>query len=110
MKKHSRHEIFLKLNQADALAEAGNSQVQIGKALGVSVMPLHRWRRLPRRTGESASGNGALQAEVFGPESTEHMHRVVEELTVENRRLRKIVTDLLLEKLQLEETSSLGIA
>ncbi|MCG2643781.1 MULTISPECIES: helix-turn-helix domain-containing protein [Bradyrhizobium] len=109
MKKHSRQEIFLKLSHADALAEAGNSQVQISKALGVSVMTLHRWRRLPRRPGESASGEGAIHLDPFGPEgqsSAEHMHRLVEELTVENRRLRKIVTDLLLEKLQLEETSS----
>ncbi|EHR01307.1 helix-turn-helix domain-containing protein [Bradyrhizobium sp. WSM471] len=113
MKKHSRHEIFLKLNQADALVQAGSSQVQISKALGVSVMTLHRWRRLPRRPGEFQSGEDAVQMEALGPEgqpSAEHMHRLVEELTLENRRLRKIVTDLLLEKLQLEEGSSPGIA
>ncbi len=113
MKKHSRQEILLKLDQADALAGAGNSQVQISKALGISVMTLHRWRRLPRRVAEFASGEGAAQREPFGPQeqpSADQMHRLVEELTVENRRLRKIVTDLLLEKLQLEETSSAGMA
>jgi hypothetical protein len=33
------------------------------------------------------------------------MRRVLEELTLENQRLRKIVTDLLLEKMRLEEAS-----
>src|SRR4051794_10522303 len=111
MKKHSRQEIFVKLNQADALAQAGNSQVQISKALGVSVMTLHRWRRLPRRPGEFRSGEGAVQMEALGPEgqpSAAHVHRLVEELTLENGRLRKIVTDLLLEKLQLEAASPRG--
>ena len=112
MKKHSRQEVLLKLSQADALVQAGNSQVQISKALGVSVMTLHRWRRLPRRPGELPSGEGAVQIEAFGREGqpgAEHMHRFVEELIVENRRLRKIVTDLLLEKQQLEEATSQGI-
>jgi hypothetical protein len=34
------------------------------------------------------------------------MARHLEELTTENRRLRKIVTDLLLEKMQLEESTA----
>ena len=34
------------------------------------------------------------------------MRRVLEELTLENQRLRKIVTDLLLEKMRLEEATS----
>ena len=46
MKKRSREEILLKLGQADELARAGKSQVDICKALGVSVMTLHRWRKL----------------------------------------------------------------
>ena len=37
MKKHSREEILRKLGQADELARAGKSQVEICKALGVSV-------------------------------------------------------------------------
>ena len=55
MKKHSREEILLKLGQADELARAGKSQVEICKTLGVSVMTFHRWRKLPscarERTG-----------------------------------------------------------
>jgi hypothetical protein len=46
MKKHSREEILLKLGQAEKLARAGKSQVEICKALGVSVMTFHRWRKL----------------------------------------------------------------
>ena len=52
MKKHSRQEILLKLGQADELARAGKSQVQICKALGVSVMTFHRWRKLSLRKSE----------------------------------------------------------
>jgi hypothetical protein len=34
------------------------------------------------------------------------MARVLEELSIENRRLRKIVTDLLLEKMKMEESAA----
>ena len=108
MKKHSRQEILLKLVHADELARAGNSQVQICRALGVSVMTLHRWRKLPLRNGEDGESI-AETAVALDPVNIENhptmadMRRVLEELTVENRRLRKIVTDLLLEKMRLEE-------
>ena len=51
MKKHSREEILLKLGQADQLARAGKSQVEICKTLGVSVMTFHRWRKRPLMAG-----------------------------------------------------------
>ena len=107
MKKHSRQEILLKLGQADELARAGKSQVQICKALGVSVMTFHRWRKLSPRKGEVRPAPG-LPAEpsTATPSTMAEMRRVLEELTIENRRLRKIVTDLLLEKMKIEEVSS----
>ena len=106
MKKHSRQEILLKLGQADELAQAGKSQVQICKALGVSVMTFHRWRKLSLRKSEVKPAP-SLPAEPATaiPASLAEMRRVLEELTNENRRLRKIVTDLLLEKMKLEEAS-----
>jgi putative transposase len=106
MKKHSRQEILLKLGQADELARAGKSQVQICKALGVSVMTFHRWRKLPLLKAEvkQAPGLPAEPATAI-PATLAEMRRVLEELTIENRRLRKIVTDLLLEKMKLEEAS-----
>jgi len=109
MKKHSRQEILLKLVQADELAQAGNSQVDICKALGVSVMTLHRWRKLPlRREDRSTPGEDIDEPAIFStnPPTMADMRRALEELTLENRRLRKIVTDLLLEKMRIEETTS----
>ena len=106
MKKHSRQEILLKLGQADELARAGKSQVQICKALGVSVMTFHRWRKLSLRKGEVKPAP-SLPAEpsTATPSTMAEMRRVLEVLTIENRRLRKIVTDLLLEKMKIEEAS-----
>jgi transposase-like protein len=89
------------------LARAGKSQVQICKALGVSVMTFHRWRKLSLRKGEVKPAP-SLPAEpsTATPSTMAEMRRVLEELTIENRRLRKIVTDLLLEKMKIEEASS----
>lgn len=108
MKKHTHEEIRSKLDRADELALAGKSQVDICKALGVSVMTLHRWRKLPLPKREAGvapdrSGGGKVPT---NPPSADEMRRVLEELTLENQRLRKIVTDLLLEKMRLEEAAS----
>ena len=107
MKKHSHEEILLKLVRADELARGGNSQVDICKALGVSVMTLHRWRKLPlskndERLSHDREGEGKMST---GAPTIDDMRRVLEELTLDNQRLRKIVTDLLLEKMRLEEAS-----
>jgi transposase-like protein len=111
MKKHSRQEILLKLRQADDLTRAGKSQVEICKALGVSVMTFHRWRKLPailKAKVETPTIVLSEQPTALGPTAAE-MGRLLEELTIENRRLRKIVTDLLLEKMKWEESAA-GIA
>jgi putative transposase len=79
-KKHSKAEIAAKLVQANALAGQGVVQRQIARTIGVSVMTLHRWRKI----------------------QGEHHVRIVE-LKTENARLRRLVTDLLLEKMELEE-------
>ena len=46
MKRHSAEEIATKLRQAEELMARGQSQAQACKALGVSVMTFHRWRKL----------------------------------------------------------------
>ena len=46
-KKHSKAQIAGKLAEANDLAEQGKPQSEIAHALGVSVMTLHRWRKLP---------------------------------------------------------------
>jgi FtsZ-binding cell division protein ZapB len=108
MKKHSREEILLKLARADELARAGKSQGDICKTLGVSVMTLHRWRKLPPPRPElvlSRDRAGVSKA-LTGLPTMDDMRRVLDELKLENQRLRKIVTDLLLEKTRLEEASA----
>jgi hypothetical protein len=109
MKKHSHEEILLKLARADELARAGNSQVDVCKALGVSVMTLHRWRKLPLPKPESDvprnHANDQDRKALAGSPAMDQMRHVLEELKLENQRLRKIVTDLLLEKMRLEEAA-----
>lgn len=103
-KRHSLTEIEAKLREATALSVAGRTQSEIAKALGVSVMTLHRWRKtMPTAPG----GTGITSAVGLGeaanyPSETGRTGRV-SELQLENARLRKLVTDLLLEKMKLEE-------
>jgi putative transposase len=95
MKRHSPNEIRAKLRQADELSQQGLSQPDICKALGISVMTLHRWRKDPdvqRAEPPPAADPGAMGAA-----------GEADALVLENRRLRKIVADLLLEKATLEE-------
>ena len=94
-KRHSKVEIATKLAQADDLARQGKPQSEIARTLGVSVMTLHRWRKAPpgshpvRQAGQVAGMRG------WGDR--------IAELQLENSRLRRLVTDLLLEKVKLEE-------
>ena len=107
MKKHSHEEILLKLARADELARAGNSQVDVCKALGVSVMTLHRWRKLPLPKPEPAVplNRADDHKSLTSPPAMDEMRHVLDELKLGNQRLRKIVTDLLLEKMRLEEAA-----
>jgi transposase-like protein len=99
--RYSRAEIATKLAQANELATQGKSQSEIARTLGVSVMTLHRWRKAPP---------GPQPALVAIPEARE-LDRTrgaddrIAELQLENSRLRRVVTDLLLEKIRLEEVA-----
>ena len=96
-KRHSRVEIASKLAQANDLATQGKLQSDIARTLGVSVMTLHRWRKAPP---------GAQPAHETGePGQTRGGGDRIAVLQLENSRLRRLVTDLLLEKIKLEETA-----
>ena len=98
-KRHSRAEIVSKLAQATEMACQGKLQSDIAHALGVSVMTLHRWRKMSPAI-ESAVTNETIRFEQeLGPRSR------IEEIQLENSRLRRLVTDLLLEKMKLEESA-----
>jgi putative transposase len=98
-KRHSRVEVATKLAQATDLATRGKLQSEIARRLGVSVMTLHRWRKAEL---------GPQPTSVAPPEARESDRTRgaddrIAELQLENSRLRRLVTDLLLEKVKLEE-------
>jgi transposase-like protein len=104
-KRHSPAEIAAKLAQAEQLIAQGRRQQEVARSLGVSVMTFHRWRKAqPGRHGGSSDGASATQR-VEDLSGSERVSRI-SELELENKRLRQLVTDLLLEKVKLEETSS----
>jgi transposase-like protein len=94
--RHSSAEIAEKLAQANSLSAEGKNQGDIARALGVSVMTYHRWRKA--RMQPSSSAEPTLISVAPADETEE-----IRNLRVENSRLRRLVTDLLLEKLKLEE-------
>jgi hypothetical protein len=85
---------------ADEMAAQGRLHGDIAKSLGISVMTYHRWRKA-RRVAPPASRPASAAAPVDLPER-EQMDQI-RELRLENLRLRRLVTDLLLEKDKLEE-------
>jgi len=101
-KRHSAPEITAKLHRADQMAADGMLQSAIARALGVSVMTYHRWR-----VGRPASekGNSPERRESRTPNQPSEHEQATElkKLQLENSRLRRLVTDLLLEKVKLEE-------
>jgi putative transposase len=103
-KRHNTAEIDAKLREANALAAAGRTQSEISKALGVSVMTFHRWRKAKPERSHSVSGVASSYKEASVADALGH-GRVARtaELQLENMRLRRLVTDLLLEKMRLED-------
>lgn len=77
------------------MAAEGNIQSEIARSLGVSVMTLHRWRKgAPTPLGDAPAASAGANYEA----------RMVQ-LQAENTRLRRLVTDLLLETMQLQEAA-----
>ncbi len=100
--RHTESEIVAKLATADGMAAEGVLQRDIAKSLGTSVMTYHRWRKARAATARSTSqlAGDAERAEI--PIDREELSQI-RELKVENLRLRRLVTDLLLEKVELAE-------
>jgi putative transposase len=92
-KKHSAAEIEIKLAQAKELAAQGKVQSEIAQVLGVSVMTLHRWRKSP------------VQSYATSDDQELSQDKRIADIQRENLRLRRLVTDLLLEKMKLEEAA-----
>ena len=105
MKRHTSDEIVEKLRQAAVLAGRGQSQSEICKTLGVSVMTFHRWRKqVPIRSITALpSVNDSGLSDISNSKRAPSDDVRIQDLQLENNRLRRIVTDLLLEKAKVEE-------
>jgi putative transposase len=114
--KHSPAEIAAKLRQADELAAQGKRRSEILRALGISPMTYHRWRKersmaspLPEPRAQAASdapaagGPSKIDAASFAALSPREQINTFQELQRENVRLRELFTDALLEKIKIEE-------
>ncbi|UGY13095.1 helix-turn-helix domain-containing protein [Bradyrhizobium septentrionale] len=108
MRRHSTDEITSKVKQAEELMARGQSQAQACKVLGVSVMTFHRWRKQEAARGHHANGTVTeLAARTDDRDGIPPVRNRIDELRLENERLRRIVTDLLLEKMKIEEKLAL---
>jgi putative transposase len=99
--RHTDSEIAAKLHMAGELATQGKLHSDIAKSLGISIMTYHRWRKahgplVPTTQRLAHAERTDIQIE------REEMSRIGD-LQLENSRLRRLVTDLLLEKVKLEE-------
>jgi len=104
-KRHTSAEIATKLGEAATLGAEGRNQREIAQALGVSVMTFHRWRKAqPQGSQSSASSEPERRRIVpIGNLSESQRRGRMAELQLENSRLRRLVTDLLLEKMRIED-------
>lgn len=100
--RHTASQIATKLAMADEMAAQGRLHGDIAKSLGVSVMTYHRWRKARGRLARPVPRLATDAERSAAPSDREQMSQI-RELQNENLRLRRLVTDLLLEKLKLEE-------
>ncbi len=84
-KRHTPEQIIRKLREADGLLAEGKTIAEIGQRLEISEQTFHRWRN-----------------QYGGMKGDDMKH--LKELQIENRRLKKLVADLSLDKQILEES------
>jgi hypothetical protein len=102
-KRHNAAEISAKLGKADVLTREGQTQSEIAKALGISVMTFHRWRKARLSSPPATPAGVRTLGQLVSDLPTSDRAARIAELQLENSRLRRLVTDLLLEKLRLED-------
>jgi len=85
-KRFTPEEIINKLRHADVLLGQGKKVPEVAKALGITDVTYYRWRQ------------------EYGGMSTTQAKRL-KELERENGQLRKVVADLTLDKLILQEAA-----
>jgi transposase len=102
-KRHASAEITAKLAQANELAAKGKTQREISKVLGVSIMTYHRWRKMLNAEEPAHVPGGAAPEIRPGKSSHASSDEMIQHLELENSQLRRLVTDMLLDKLKLED-------
>ncbi len=83
-KRHGPEQIIRNLHQADTMMAAGKTIGQVVQALEISEQTFHRWR----------NQYGGMKSEAA---------KRLKELEAENKRLKKLVADLTLDKDILKE-------
>lgn len=86
VKREKPEDIVLKLRQVEVLQGQGKSVQEAVRQIGVTVQTYYRWRK------------------EYGGMNRDQLKRL-KELEVENRRLRRAVSDLTLDKLILTEAA-----
>lgn len=99
-RRHASGEITAKLAQANEMAAKGKTQREICKALGVSIMTYHRWKKMMNVPADAHANGDEIPLE---KSDTTEADSVLRRLELENSRLRRLVTDMLLDKLRLED-------
>ena len=97
----------MKLAMADDMASQGRLHGDIAKSLGISLMTYHRWRKARGALARPASRLMTDAERIDISPEREQMSQI-RELQLENSRLRRLVADLLLEKVKLEESLQAG--
>jgi putative transposase len=85
-KRHKPEEIVAKLRQVDVLTSQGTPVAEAIRSIGVTEVTYYRWRQ------------------EYGGLKSGQVKRL-KALEIENRRLRKAVSDLTLDKLILQEAA-----
>lgn len=83
-KKHTPQQIITKLRQAEVELSNGSTIAQVCQKLGICEQTLHRWRNQ------------------YGGMKSDDAKRL-KDLETENARLKRLVADLTLDKLMLQE-------
>jgi putative transposase len=104
-KWHTQAEITTKLDEAAAFTAEGRTQRDIAQALGVSVMTFHRWRKAQPQMLQSRVAVAPEPRRIIPIANLSESQRRsrIAELQLENTRLRRLVTGLLLEKMRIED-------
>lgn len=97
-KRHTPEEIAAKLRDADEMLRQGRLHSEVARTLGVSVMTYHRWRKARAAEAGAPADTTAAVTSTQDDEAA-----LIAALQIENVRLRRLLADLVLERVALEE-------